>query len=195
MIFFNKNITAQAEAFYQKQEYEKALSLLNSLSLKDRLADHGRLEYLLGICYAMEYKKSGSTAVREAGIACLQNAAEAGNSKAQQILESSSAADTNSVPHGPGKVTDETVDNIITLNDENGRPKEFEVLDIVKYGGRKFGVLYDTAENDGNVTILELIDDPDDNTQERYIPADEDAVNKVFDIFYRLHKDDFNFDL
>lgn len=88
MIFFNKNITAQAEAFYQKQEYEKALSLLNSLSLTDRLADHGRLEYLLGICYAMEYKKSGSTAVREAGIACLQNAAEAGNSKAQQILES-----------------------------------------------------------------------------------------------------------
>lgn len=97
--------------------------------------------------------------------------------------------------HQPGKVTDESVDNIITLTDENGQPIQFEFLDLIEDGGKRYVVLYNIMENDGSVTILELTECPDDDSKESYLPTDDATTNRIFKIFYEKHKDELEFDI
>ena len=89
----------------------------------------------------------------------------------------------------------ENMDNIITLNDENGNEVEFEFLDLIEYEGEEYVVLLPTEEEDdaGEVLILKL-EDTDSEDEESYVSVeDEEVLNKVFQIFKEKFKDEFNF--
>ena len=90
---------------------------------------------------------------------------------------------------------EEELDNIITLNDEDGNEVEFEFLDLIEYEGEEYVVLLPTEEEDdaGEVLILKL-EDTDSEEEESYVSVeDEDVLNKVFEIFKEKFKDEFNF--
>lgn len=77
---------ALAEELYHRGRYSEALSLLTQLTREERLADQGRLEYCLAECYMNEYLITQNKATYALGINCLQNAAAAGNARAQDRL-------------------------------------------------------------------------------------------------------------
>ena len=93
----------------------------------------------------------------------------------------------------------EELDNIIVLNDEDGNEVKFEFLDLVELDDEEYVVLLPVAEEgeeeDGEVVILKLEDnDDEDSEEESYVSgADEDVLNKVFEIFKEKFKDDFDF--
>jgi len=93
----------------------------------------------------------------------------------------------------------EELDNIIVLNDEEGNEVKFEFLDLVELDDEEYVVLLpvveDGEESDGEVVILKLEDNDDENAEEEsYVSVDDDEVlSKVFEIFKEKFKDDFNF--
>ena len=83
----------------------------------------------------------------------------------------------------------EELDNILTLNDEDGNEVEFEFLDLIEYEGEEYVILLpvedeEEAEEPGEVVILKLEDTENE---------DEDILNAVFEKFKEKFKDDFNF--
>jgi uncharacterized protein YrzB (UPF0473 family) len=88
----------------------------------------------------------------------------------------------------------EELDNIIVLNDEDGNEVKFEFLDLVELDDEEYVVLL-PVEEDGEVVILKLEDnDDEDSEEESYVSVeDEDVLNKVFEIFKEKFKDDFDF--
>ena len=92
----------------------------------------------------------------------------------------------------------EEVDNIVTLNDEDGKEVKFEFLDLVELDDEEYVVLLPIAEDeeteDGEVVILKLEDTEEDSDEESYVSVeDEETLMKVFNIFKEKFKDDFNF--
>ena len=92
----------------------------------------------------------------------------------------------------------EEIDNIIVLNDENGKEVKFEFLDLVELDDEEYVVLLPVAEEgeeeDGKVVILKLEDTDEDSDEESYVGVeDEEILNKVFEIFKEKYKDEFNF--
>ena len=93
----------------------------------------------------------------------------------------------------------EELDNIITLNDENGNEVKFEFLDLVELDDEEYVVLLPVTEegeeDEGEVVILKIEDtDDEDSEEESYISVeDEDVLNRVFEIFKEKFKDDFDF--
>lgn len=93
----------------------------------------------------------------------------------------------------------EELDNIITLNDEQGNEVKFEFLDLVELDDEEYVVLLPVVEegeeSDGEVVILKLEDSDDENAEEEsYVSVDDDEVlSKVFEIFKEKFKDDFDF--
>ena len=92
----------------------------------------------------------------------------------------------------------EEIDNIIVLNDENGKEVKFEFLDLVELDDEEYVVLLPVAEEgeeeDGEVVILKLEDTDEDSDEESYVGVeDEEILNKVFEIFKEKYKDEFNF--
>ena len=94
---------------------------------------------------------------------------------------------------------EEELDNIITLNDEDGNEVKFEFLDLVELDDEEYVVLLPVVaegeESDGEVVILKLEDNDDENAQEEsYVSVDDDEIlSKVFEIFKEKFKDDFDF--
>ena len=93
----------------------------------------------------------------------------------------------------------EEVDNIVTLNDENGNEVKFEFLDLIELDDEQYVVLLpineeDNEDEDGEVVILKL-EDTDENTEEEsYVSVeDEDTLMRVFEIFKEKFKDEFDF--
>ena len=92
----------------------------------------------------------------------------------------------------------EELDNILTLNDEEGNEVEFEFLDLIEYEGEEYVILLpvedeEDEEEPGEVVILKL-EDTDNEDEESYVSVDdEEVLNKVFEIFKEKFKDDFNF--
>lgn len=88
------------------------------------------------------------------------------------------------------------LDNIITLNDENGIPRAFEFLDLIEYNGEEYVVLLpadDDPDEPGEVVILK-VEEGDDPDEESYIGVeDENEINEIFEIFKEKFKDQFNF--
>ena len=99
--------------------------------------------------------------------------------------------DNNNVP-------EEDLENIIVLNDENGKEVPFEFLDLIELDGEQYVVLLPAEETEdedeaGEVVILK-VEDTDDDEEESYVSVDdEDTLNKVFEIFKEKFKDEFNF--
>lgn len=92
----------------------------------------------------------------------------------------------------------EELDNIVTLNDENGNEVKFEFLDLVELEGEEYVVLLpiteDGEEEEGEVVILKIEDTDSDSEEESYVSIeDEDILNKVFETFKEKYKDEFNF--
>lgn len=91
----------------------------------------------------------------------------------------------------------EDLDNIITLNDENGNEVKFEFLDLIEYNDEEYVVLLpmDSEEDDdGEVVILRLEDTDEDSEEESYVSVeDEDILMEVFNIFKDKFKDEFDF--
>lgn len=86
------------------------------------------------------------------------------------------------------------LDNIITLNDEEGNEMPFEFLDLIDYQGKEYVILLPVDKSeDGEVVILE-VDEADENRLESYVSVEnEDTLNAVFEIFKEKFKDEFNF--
>ena len=92
----------------------------------------------------------------------------------------------------------EELDNIITLNDEDGNELKFEFLDLIDFENEQYVVLLpvleEGEEDDGEVVILKLEDSEDDSEQESYVSVEnEETLMKVFDIFKDKFKDEFDF--
>ncbi len=85
------------------------------------------------------------------------------------------------------------LDNIITLQDENGEDVRFEFLDLIEYEGGRFVVLLPEDDTDGEVIILKVEDLNEE--EESYTGVDDDDIlNAVFAIFKEKFKDEFNFE-
>lgn len=90
----------------------------------------------------------------------------------------------------------ESLDNIITLTDENGKEADFEFADLIEHDSREFVVLFpvDDEEDDGQVVILEIQSD-EDSDEESYISVDdEDLLNEVFEIFKEKYAEVYDFE-
>lgn len=92
---------------------------------------------------------------------------------------------------------DESLDNFIFLDDENGNSCRFELLDVVFYNGREFMILLSDEEaqkEESDVDILEVVADPENPEMENYIPVDSDTViDAVFQIFVDNNRDTMDF--
>lgn len=88
-------------------------------------------------------------------------------------------------------------DNIVVLNDEDGKEVKFEFLDLIELDGEEYVVLLPVEEEEnepGEVVILQIEDSDDDSEEESYVSVeDEEVLNKVFEIFKEKFKDDFDF--
>ena len=95
-------------------------------------------------------------------------------------------------------LNEEELNNIITLNDENGEEVSFEFLDLIELDDEKYVVLLpleDDSDDEevGEVVILQL-EDTESEDEESYVGVeDEEILNKVFEIFKEKFKDEFNF--
>ena len=90
------------------------------------------------------------------------------------------------------------LDNIITLNDEDGNEVKFEFLDLIELDDEQYVVLLpvleEGEEDDGEVVILKLEDTDEDSDQESYVSVEsEETLMKVFNIFKDKFKDEFDF--
>ena len=93
-------------------------------------------------------------------------------------------------------VSEEELDNIIVLNDENGEEVEFEFLDVIEYEGEQYIVLLPNDEQDDGeeVVILRVEDTDSSEDEESYVSVDdEETLTKVFEIFKEKFQDEFNF--
>ncbi len=81
---------------------------------------------------------------------------------------------------------------IIELTDENGISTEFEYLDTIQLDGDEYVVLIENVEDAEGVIVLKIESVDDEN--ENYVGIDdEETVEKVYEIFKKNHKDDFEF--
>ena len=92
----------------------------------------------------------------------------------------------------------EELDNIVTLNDEDGNEVKFEFLDLVELDEEEYVVLLPVSEegeeDEGEVVILKVEDWDGDSDEESYVGiTDEEILNKVFEIFKEKYKDEFDF--
>lgn len=88
-------------------------------------------------------------------------------------------------------------DNIIVLTDEDGIDVEFEFCASVEYEGNEYVVLLPTEEDDGEVVILQVVEDENasENEEVTYVGVDDDDVlQKVFDLFKEQAGDEFDFE-
>ena len=92
----------------------------------------------------------------------------------------------------------EELDNVIVLNDEDGKEVSFEFLDLIELEGEEYVVLLPMSEegeeDEGEVVILKVEDTDEDSEEESYVSVeDETVLNQVFEIFKEKFKDEFNF--
>ena len=91
---------------------------------------------------------------------------------------------------------EEELDNVIVLNDEEGKEVKFEFLDLVEYENEEYVVLLPTDEEagDGDEVVILKVEDTASEDEESYVSVDnEETLNKVFEIFKEKFKDEFNF--
>ena len=99
------------------------------------------------------------------------------------------------IPENSGEELD---DNIIILNDEEGKANRFEFLDLIELDNEEYVVLLpaDEEESDepGEVVILKVEESDEESDEESYVSVDdEEILNKVFEMFKEKFKDEFDF--
>ena len=90
---------------------------------------------------------------------------------------------------------DEELDNIISLNDEEGNEVKFEFLDLIEYSGEEYVILLPAEEGeDADEVVILKVEDTDSEDEESYVGVDDQEIlNAVFAIFKDKFKDEFNF--
>lgn len=90
---------------------------------------------------------------------------------------------------------DEELDNIITLNDEEGNDVKFEFLDLVEYSGEEYVILLPVEEGeDADEVVILKVEATDSEDEESYVGVeDQEVLSAVFAIFKDKFKDEFNF--
>ena len=87
------------------------------------------------------------------------------------------------------------LDNIITLNDEEGKEVQFEFLDLIEYNQEEYVILLPLEETEeaGEVVILK-VEQTENEDEESYVGVEnDDELNAVFALFKDKFKDEFNF--
>lgn len=88
-------------------------------------------------------------------------------------------------------------ENIIVLNDEEGKEVKFEFLDLIELDDEEYVVLLPADEDSdepGEVVILKVEDTDSDSDEESYVGVeDEEVLNRVFQAFKDKFKDEFDF--
>ena len=88
-------------------------------------------------------------------------------------------------------------ENIIVLNDEEGKEVKFEFLDLIELDDEEYVVLLPADEDSdepGEVVILKVEDTDSDSDEESYVGVeDEEILSKVFQMFKDKFKDEFDF--
>lgn len=86
-------------------------------------------------------------------------------------------------------------DNIIVLTDEDGMDVEFEFCASIEYEGNEYVVLLPTDDDDGEVVILQVMEDADEDDEATYVGVDdEEVLQAVFDLFKEQAGDEFDFE-
>lgn len=88
-------------------------------------------------------------------------------------------------------------DNIIVLTDEDGVDVEFEFCASIEYQGNEYIVLLPTDDDDGEVVILQVMEDEnaDEDDEATYVGVDdEEVLQAVFEIFKEQAGDEFDFE-
>ena len=83
--------------------------------------------------------------------------------------------------------------NSVTLTDEDGNDREFELVDAIEHGGKKYCVLYPVEETPEEreaeePLILEYIVDEDGDYLEEI--ADEDEYDEIYDLYRDTEPED-----
>ena len=88
-------------------------------------------------------------------------------------------------------------ENIIVLNDEDGKEVKFEFLDLIELDDEEYVVLLpadEETDEPGEVVILKVEDTDSDSDEESYVGVeDEEVLNRVFQAFKDKFKDEFDF--
>ena len=89
----------------------------------------------------------------------------------------------------------EELDNIIVLNDEDGKEVEFEFLDLIEYNSEEYVILLPVEETeDADEVVILKVEQTENEDEESYVGVeDEEELNAVFAIFKDKFKDEFNF--
>ena len=89
----------------------------------------------------------------------------------------------------------EELDNIIVLNDEEGKEVKFEFLDLIEYNSEEYVILLPVEESDeGDEVVILKVEQTENEDEESYIGVeDEEELNAVFEIFKNKFRDEFNF--
>ena len=88
-------------------------------------------------------------------------------------------------------------DNIIVLTDEDGVDVEFEFCASIEYQGNEYVVLLPTDDDDGEVVILQVMEDADadEDDEATYVGVDdEEVLQAVCEIFKEQAGDEFDFE-
>jgi len=88
-------------------------------------------------------------------------------------------------------------ENIIVLTDEDGVDVEFEFCASIEYQGNEYVVLLPTDDDDGEVVILQVMEDEnaDEDDEATYVGVDdEEILQAVFEIFKEQAGDEFDFE-
>ena len=88
-------------------------------------------------------------------------------------------------------------ENIIILTDEDGVDVEFEFCASIEYQGDEYVVLLPTDDDDGEVVILQVMEDEnaDEDDEATYVGVDdEEVLQAVFEIFKEQAGDEFDFE-
>ena len=81
--------------------------------------------------------------------------------------------------------------SILTLNDENGEPVDFEYLDCLEYDNVEYLVLM-PVEEPNHIVILQI--EPVDEENENYLSVeDEGILDAVYAIFKERYQDVLEF--
>ena len=89
---------------------------------------------------------------------------------------------------------DEELDNIIVLNDEDGKEVKFEFLDLIEYENEEYVILLPVDEDEDSEQVVILKVEDTDSEEESYVSVDdEEVLSAVFEIFKEKFKDEFDF--
>ena len=92
---------------------------------------------------------------------------------------------------------EDELDNIIILNDEEGKEVQFEFLDLIEYDEEEYVVLLPAEESGedeiGEVVILKVEPTESEEEESDVGVEDEEVLNKVFEIFKEKFKDEFDY--